>query len=136
MEPVKYVGQDVNDYIMDIEKYRLKLQNDSYNLILEYVNELMQMKKKYKSLTEFKFIDEKNILKDQTHCHKIVRSYSQKLEKQLKITLSVDEETDSDDIKDKYPIQILKDTLKAIGYKLINKTSGSNIVYTIKFARI
>ena len=119
MEVPLYDGKEsINKYMRRVEKYRDYMMKDKYNLILEFINEWLDVE--FNSLTQFKSINENKLLKDKKHNRDLIRKYCQ-----------LDEETDSEEINDKYIIYLLMKMLNYIDYGLTKKELKTNILYTI-----
>jgi cysteinyl-tRNA synthetase len=127
--PTLRKGEHVNSFMNRMEEYRLYLINDKYNLILKFVN--MWLTEEYKSLSEFKNISEKRLLKDPKHNRDTLRKYASKFKKVFNSNFTVEDDTDSDDITDKYIIYVASKLLAAINYKFGNKKVGERLYYYI-----
>ena len=130
MEVPLYDGKEsINKYMRRVEKYRDYMMKDKYNLILEFINEWLDVE--FNSLTQFKSINENKLLKDKKHNRDLIRKYCQLFVDKFNTQLSVDEETDSEEINDKYIIYLLMKMLNYIDYGLTKKELKTNILYTI-----
>jgi hypothetical protein len=129
---MEYDGKEsLTKYLRRVELFKLQLQENKYKLLLEFINKWLNTK--YKSLTEFANISEEALLSDTKHNRDILRQYSEKIIKELNIKPNnVDEETDSEEIKDKHIIYFLSHALSAIDYKLSNKSFKNVTYYTIR----
>lgn len=126
--------EDITSYLKRLEEYKLSLIQEKYTVLLEFIN--FWLGKSFKSLSEFKNISETVLLKDLKHNRKTLRTFSKKLNKIFNKTFSVEDDTDSDDITDKYIIYVLTKLLVSINYSLISKKVSykgipDSILYTI-----
>lgn len=131
MEVPIYDGKEsINKYMKRVEKYKDFIQKDKYDTILKFINEWL--KTEFNSLTQFKNINEKTLLKNKKNNRDLIRKYCNLFEDKFNIKLSVDEETDSDEINDKYILYLLIKMLGLIDYHLTKKElANSKIIYTI-----
>lgn len=131
MEPPTYDGKEsVNKYLRRVEKYKIFVLEEKYNLILEFVNSWL--KTNYTCLTDLKNYSETDMLKDPKFNRTIVRKYCEIFQEKFDINLSVGIETDSDDINDTYIIYVLIKMLGLIGYYLFKKHLNNKILYSIR----
>ncbi len=125
----------ITQYLRHVEKYELYLKREKYNIILDFINQWLKYESKnakLKSLTEFKDIRQKVLLEDEKHNRDILRTNSENLKKVFNCNFTIDEDTDSDDITDKYIIYVVTKMLSAINFTLSNKKIGKRTYYTIK----
>lgn len=128
-------GEEITSYLKRLEEYKLSLIQEKYSVLLDFVN--FWLDKSFKSLSEFKNIPETTLLKDLKHNRKTLRTFSKKLTKIFSKTFSVDDDTDSDDITDKYIIYVLTKLLVSINYsltskKIPSKDSSEILLYSIR----
>lgn len=132
--PIYDGKESVNKYIKRVERFKNKILEDKYNIILEFVNSWL--KTEYTSLSDFKNIHECVLLKNSKHNRLIVRKYCDIFKNKFEMDLSINLETDSDEINDKYIIYLLIKMLNVIGYSLTKRSLqlnyGNKIAYTIK----
>lgn len=128
--PVYNAGESINKYIQRVEKYKAYIIRDKYNVILEFVNEWLNTT--YSSLAQFKNINETALLKNDKHNRAVVRKYSDIFEKKFNTELSVDDETCSEEINDRYIIYLLMKMLHLIEYSLNKKEFNKKTYYTIR----
>jgi hypothetical protein len=131
----KYNGNEsLTKYMRRLEDYKIMVNQERYNIILDFVNSWLKLEdiNKYTSLMEFKDITERRLLIDLKHNRKLLRDHSDRIINELGITISVDEETASDEITDKYIITFLTKALASIDYTLTHKSTARNVFYTIK----
>jgi len=124
------INDSVSKYIIKVENYKIKLLKEKYDIVINFLNEWIF--KNYKSLTDFKNINEEILLKNKKHNHAIARKYSDIFENKFNIDLSVDAATDSDDITDKYIIFMLSKILNNLDNHLSITQFNDKIYYTIK----
>ena len=135
MDIPQYDGKSsITLYLQKVEAYKITLQKDRYTLILKFINEWLKLtdKYKYKSLLEFKNIDEMILIADEKHNAHIIKKYIKDLEKAFNVNFTVTDETDTDEIKEKYIIFVVTKALSTIDYTLSYKTSKGETCYTIK----
>lgn len=128
--PIYDKREPLTKYMKRVERYTMKLQEDKYNLILEFTNAWINTI--YTSLSEFKNIPETILLKDDKHNRAIVRKYSDLFKEKFEVDLSVGMETDSDEINDKYIIYLLIKMLNLLDYTLIKREIGKKTLYSIR----
>lgn len=105
-------------YVRKVEKFKIALSNEKYNLVLEFINTVFQLE--LKSVLEFKSVDEDDILK-------ATNESLLKFKNSFKDVLSV--KINSKPKKEKYVIYVLTKALAKIGYTL---TCNSSSEYTVK----
>ncbi|CAH6421321.1 Hypothetical protein KVN_LOCUS224 [uncultured virus] len=126
--------ESITKYLKKTEQFALKLNEEKYKLLLEFVNQLLKLSNddKIKSLYEFKNIPEEIILKDKKNNRSILRKYSNNIIEKLKVKFDIDDETNSEEIGDKYIIYFLSRALLSIDYCLITYQLSGKIMYSIK----
>lgn len=125
----------ISQYLKHVEKYELYLKKDKYNIILDFVNKWLNYESenaKLKSLTEFKNIRQNILLEDPEHNRKILKDNNKNLKKVFNCNFAIDDETDDDDITDKYIIYVVTKMLASIKFTLTHKKVGKKIFYSIK----
>jgi hypothetical protein len=110
------------------ENYIIELKRDKYNIILKFVNNVLN--KKYNTLRDFKNIDIDYVLKNNKNLINIYLLYQQEFELKFKVNLM--EKKDSTNDISKNFIKNLKACLKTIEYKLVNFKCNDKVLYTIK----
>ncbi len=131
----KYDGKEsLTKYLRRVDVFKLKLCEDKYKLLLNFINEWLKLSKEFKlkSLGDFVNINEKLLLNDTKHNRDILRKYSDKIIKELNVKFDISDETASDDIEDTYIIQFLSKALASIDFTLNSKTLNGKTSYTIK----
>lgn len=143
---IKYNGETVSEYLKKLEEYQLKEATEKYELVLEFVNDLLDLKdkEKLKSLRDFKKLLEEDICKNKTHNFKIIKNYIKSFKSKLDLTIKLKKKKNSDSDDDEvsqevendrdsiFVITVLQRVTRTIGFKLISKKIGSNIYYSIK----
>ncbi len=124
--------ESISTYINNAESYILDLQTDKYNAVLGFVNEWLNSN--LLSLTEFKYMKESIILKNNVHNKNIIIKYIEIFNSAFGIELNISKDTNLDEIDNKYIINLLKHVLKLLNmdYKLIIINKNKNNFYTIK----
>jgi len=131
MEVPVYNGKEsINKYMQRVEKYKSYFIKDKYDIILKFINEWLNTT--HDSLAKFKNINETTLLKNNKHNRDIVRKYCDVFQKKFNVDLSIDEETSSEEINDKYIIYLLMKMLNLIEYSLTKKEFNKKTYYTIK----
>jgi hypothetical protein len=133
MNPPKYnPNKSINSYINRAEKYMMKTQETKYNSVLNFVNEWLNIE--LKSLTEFKNMSEKSLLKNTDHNKEIIKKYIPIFNSAFNVELNIKEDVDDKVIDDKYIINLLKYVLKMLklDYNLIKINKYGCTAYTIK----
>jgi len=110
----------ITDYFDAINNFEVNLNKEKYSLILKFINFWLKFegKNKFKSLLKFRNLSEKNLLYDLKHNRYALRKFSKQIKSKLNIKFNIDDETDSDEIKDKYILYFLSRCLVSIGYRL------------------
>jgi hypothetical protein len=134
MNVPQYNGGSVTKYFKSVEQYELNLLKDKYNIILDFINEWLNYPEKFKlkSLIGFKNIKEGILLKDLKHNRDILRKFSSNIIKKLEITFNIDDDTDSDEIKDRYILYFIQRCLASIKFSLTVRKVDDINYYTIK----
>jgi len=117
----RYGTERLVDYMKRVDKYNdVTIKREKHNMILDFVNRWLNYDKKFqlKSLIQFKNISESTLLHDLKHNRNIMRTYGTKIKKKLKFKFRIDDETSSEDIKDRYILYFISRALNTIGYTL------------------
>lgn len=122
--------ETINQYIRRVEKYKAQILKEKYDIILNFVNEWL--KAEYESLSEFTNMKEPILLKNKKHNRSVMKKYCQIFNDKFCIDMSITAETNSDEIKDMYIIDVLVKMLNIIDYSLIKKEFNNNIIYSIR----
>jgi len=132
----------IYEYKLQVEQFKLALLKDKYNLVLRFINNWLDSDKKnkgstgrqLKTLREFKNISESQLLKNPKHNRKMLRKYSKEIKQTLDFEFSIDDDTDSEEIKDSYVLYFISRALDKIGYKFSMKRIkyADENYYTIK----
>lgn len=131
MEIPEYDGiESVNKYMKRVEKYKQYILKEKYDVILLFINEWL--KKNYESITSFRNISEEILLKNLKHNRDIIRKYCDLFKNKFSLDLTIDLETDSDEINDRYIITLLGKMLNLVDYHIIKRELGTKILYTIR----
>lgn len=126
-----YDGKEsINKYIRKVERYKNRILEEKYNIILEFFN--VWIGTEYNALTDFKNISENILFSNAKNNRSIVRKYSDIFQNRFSVDLSVGIETDSDEINDRYIIYLAMKMLGTIEYSLIKKEIRGKYAYTIK----
>lgn len=133
-KPPEYDGKEsFSQYMRKFNEYMVSLEKDKYDIILEFINEwISPLKLKFKKLTDFKNMEVDKLIKDEKHCHKLLRKYTKIFSEKFKVNTSIDEETESDDIKTHYIIYFATKILKLINFSLVSKVIKDSTYYYIK----
>lgn len=159
VKTIEYDGEEsIEEYIRRVEEYKVKIITEKYDVVLNFLNELLKLGSvhKFKSLREFKRIKEEDICKNSSHNLEVIQKYSKKFKKKLGLTFKLkknkrkksknkdqeDEDEDEDDqeedneiVKDKnsiYVITVIQRILKPINFTLISKKLNSGRYYSIR----
>ncbi|QKF93737.1 hypothetical protein QKU48_gp0279 [Fadolivirus algeromassiliense] len=128
--PIYDGKESINQYIRRVEKYKMKILEEKYNEIIKFVNEWTN--KTYVALTEFKNMNETELLQNASHNRKIVRKYCDIFNEKFNVDLNFNADTDSDEINDTYIIHLLTKMLVLIDYTLTRRKLGNKTLFTIK----
>lgn len=128
--PIYNPNKSISNYINKCEKYLLELQKEKYKLILQFVNEWLN--KNLKSLSEFKYINEKVLIKNPIYNIKMLKKYIPLFNETFEIILNIPSDFDENIIHDKYIVNLLNHMLKFIKYDLVKYKKNNNKYYTIK----
>lgn len=148
---IRYDGNEtVSAYIQRVEKYKLEQDSKKYDLVLKFVNQLLELDEthKLKSLREFRRISEDNICKNKSKNFDLINKYTKKFKNKLGLVIKLnknkkktDSESETDDEVSQevendrdsiYTITVLQRVLRSIGYKLISNKFNSGRYYSIK----
>lgn len=130
MEPPTYNGKEsVNQYMIRVEKYKQYIQKGKIDLILQFINEWT--KNNFNALTNFRNIQENVLLQNLKYNRELVRKYCDLFKNKFNIDLTIDLETDSEEIDDMYILMMLNKMLNIIDYVLVKRELGTKILYTI-----
>lgn len=133
IEPPIYDGKEsIPSYTRRIEAYKASIKFEKYDIILDFINEWLNQEKKLTSLSDFKNVSEKLLLKDPKHNRDLLRKHSNNLIKNFNVNSSIEDDTDSDDINDSYIIYFVTKILNYFGYSMIAKIMNETKYYTIK----
>ena len=125
----------IESYIRNVEKYKLDQDAKKYNIVLNFINELLNLKDddKLKSLREFRKIKEDNLCKNKSHNFEIIKKYCKEFKSKLELTIKLNKKDEEDDDKNSgYVISVIERVLRSINYKLISMKYSSGRYYTIK----
>lgn len=128
------IQESITKYFQKVEIFKLKLKEEKYNLLLNFINEWINdsNNQKFKSLTDFKNISEKKLLIDPKHNEQILKKFNNSIIKKFNINFNIEKETNNEKIKNKYIIYLLSKALSSIDYILISKSINQNTYYSIK----
>lgn len=131
--PVYDYKESVIEYSRKFDEYIQNLTKIKYDIILKFLNIwLNHYSINISRLIDFKFINIDTVTKDKKYNDKILRLYSQQLNKYFNIE---EEESysdiNSDDIEENEIIVFLKKLLDKIDYTIIKKNKDKKILYFI-----
>lgn len=123
--------KSLTKYIREVNAHLLTLNQDKYNLLLDFINEWLKLDGRFKfsSLLEFKNMAESYLLADPIHNRKILRKYNQSIIDKLHINLT--DKSDSN-LRSKYILFFLTRSLVRIDYSLTRRFYGNEYHYTIR----
>lgn len=126
-KPVLEENEPVYKYVRRLELYMLKLKENDYKLILDFINIWLESKKiKIKKLLDFKNIFESQ-LPNESKNKEIMNNIGRKLIKKFKLQYDIeDKKMDSSEM-----ISFLKLLLKKIDYKIITYKTDKYTKYKI-----
>jgi hypothetical protein len=127
--PIYDGKESITKYFQRVEKFKILVFKDKYSVILKFVNEWLQSD--FSSLYSFKNQLEDDLLKNEKHNRDVCRLYSNIFKNKFGTDLTVDLDTDSDEIKDKYIIYLLMKMLQSIEYTLFKREISNKTYYTI-----
>lgn len=112
-------GEKFHVFQERLARFKAEKEDVYYKVVLDFVNDWLGLegKFKYRSLSKFKHT-EKELYEDPHHNRETLRNHAAIITKELGLKLSLDDETESDDINDYYIIFVLKKCLGKIGYRL------------------
>lgn len=126
IEPPKYdETMSYCKYVRLVEKYKIKVNEQKYNLILDMINDWLELKDKNRltELTGFKNMDENELLEHNGHA--ILIKYQEK----IKVILEIDMKLNSKNKK--YIFFVLIKALNKIEYKLTSRQTDDGFIYSI-----
>ena len=111
-----------------LQKLKTIQNQDKYNIVLQIINDLFDLKKKYTSLLQFKNIPEHLILTNIDHKIDIIHKY----DKIVVDKLNSGKLTTKTKNSEYFVIFFIRRILSAIDYKLIGRTINDTKYYSIK----
>jgi hypothetical protein len=114
------------EFLRKLEQYQEQINRKKYNLILDFINELLNNNNniKYSSITEFKNIKISKLLNNTIHNNNIINKFIPQFIK----LFGIEEINNNEQSLIKY----LKTILDKINYKLVPKNFNDEICYSIK----
>ena len=109
----------IHDTIISANKLVIEANKEKYNMLLKFMNELIKPESKYTKITQFKYINQKNIEIDD----KIIESYIDNFKK-MEIKLNP---------KNKNPFYIIKQVANKLGYSLNKKQYNDDFYYSVVY---
>lgn len=132
-------SETITQYIRRVNEYKIKLNQDKYDLVLKFINDILQLgnddQYKLKSLRDFRRVKELELLKNHTHNKKMVNKYQKKFKKKLAVqvrTFDLDDSDKEEDNDSGYIINVMRRVLAAIQFRLISRSYNSGRYYSIK----
>jgi hypothetical protein len=117
-----------NEYLDRLTIYNNKQIQNKYNLILKFINKWI--KSDMKSLTDFRYINEKTLFESPKYNREILKEFCPKFKTTFFIDTDINENTDDKDISTIMIITIFNKILSNINYRLILTQRTKN--YSIK----
>lgn len=124
-------GESITKYLRRAQEFKMNIQKDDYDTILDFLNDILDLKGKYriKSLIDFKKIKHDDLLLDHEKNKTTLKEYSPKFKKYLDYELSDDT---INKMKEEYLLYIIKDLVSKINYKLVKRKYDSGYYYSIR----
>jgi len=122
--------EKINDMIMS-------LKQDKFDLLLEFINKWLKLtgKDSLRELTKFRYISERDLIKNKKYNCNLVREYADKFKDVFGLNLSIDSTSPNNTIKKKYILHIIRKSLKYVNHVLRSKTIRGEIYYSICLIR-
>lgn len=130
--------ETISQYQRRIRDFQVALSTERYNATLEFINQWLKLKnRKFKSLLDFKKIQESVLLKDTKHNRSILRAHAEKIMNLCKLEAKIDEETESEEIDDMYIFKFVRQVLHTFEYTLVSRMNMADkkIYYSILFKK-
>jgi hypothetical protein len=118
-------NESLAKYVNRVEKYKFSLIKLKYQLVLNFINDLLNCDTKIKTLIDFKNISHNELLSDKTHVKNIIEKYQEEINQTF-------------NFKYKNPdiIFLITRMLSGINYKLITKKYNTDdFKYSILFTK-
>ena len=124
-------GETITQYLRRAKEFKLEIEEQDYNTILDFLNELLDLTGKFKmeSLRDFKRIKHDDLFLDPDRNKKLLQKYSSKFLDNLDYKLSDDT---INNMRDEHLINIIRDLLKKINYRLKRRKLDSGYHYNIR----
>jgi len=148
--------ESMTHFMRRVEDLNCNHKSTKYTVILEFLNKSMITKKgNYNTLTDFKSVSHKDLVKNESHFKKSLNKYNNKLANDLNLNpielMNIFTDDDSDDnnnnnnnnnnndindinmkVEELYIISYLQRLLDVIDYTIISKLCDGTIYYSIK----
>ncbi len=128
IQPPIYNGiESMTKFMRRIDDFKIRLNEDRYMVIIHFINEWLRMMDqfKYRSLTEFKNINEQDLLADPEHNLNTLNNFKTKFNEIFGFDIKIKKNST------KQNITVLREALKTIDYKLVKHKSKKYCRYTI-----
>src|SRR5665647_2322332 len=124
-------GETITQYLRRAKEFKLGIEEEDYNTILDFLNELLDLTGKFKmeSLRDFKRIKHDDLFLNPDKNKELLKKYSNKFLDNLNYELSDDT---INKMKEEHLINIIRDILKKINYRLRRRKFDSGYYYNIK----
>lgn len=129
--PTKDDDETWTEYFNRLDVWKAMLQQNGYNLLLKYINELLGKKEdnKYTRLLNVRNIRTCYILQKPKHCRKVAKRYTKLFNEEFNLNFSINAKTDDDDISKTYAMTILQRVCNKLGYKVIHSKKNERYKY-------
>ena len=128
---ITYNDESLSNYLLKVEQYKMDINKKKYDIILNFVNDMLELDGKLKSLTNFKYIKEADIIGDLERNKEIIKKYKKDIHDNFKIELKYK----NMEKNPMYIINNLRKILKNINYKLCSKKVSDGRIYFIRYTR-
>lgn len=123
----------VRDNLYNMKMMIEEIKMSRYNLVLEFINKWMKYKgdNKIKSLTNFKNVTERDLIKNKKYNRKLIKEYCNEFKKKFGIKLSIKKNTPDEKISKRYIIYMVRKALVKLDYTMKARDYKDKTYYTI-----
>lgn len=124
-------GETITQYLRRAKEFQAKINEKDYDLILDFLNELLGLTGKFKitSLRDFKRIKHNDLIINPDKNKELLKKYSDEFNDIMEYDISNEV---IEKMKDEYIIHIIRVLLKKINYRLQRRKFSSGYYYYIK----
>lgn len=127
--------ETINQYIRRVEKYKIFILKEKYDMILNFVNDLLNLDPdtRFHSLTKFTNVKESILLKNDISNKNVMQKYCELFKNKFEIDIDPkNEKNDKNESNDKDIITFIIKLLDLIDYTLIKREFKGEFIYSIR----